>query len=151
MLEYDPMRRDYDTRISLRSYRLNYTGRYEPMRGFEPLFLACYLTPSRGRRVITSDSDFRVISPLIILNIIHASTYPCLSLSGGSIQVPAGHLNNLQYDLLISSPVIFMCMAITPPRYRHWLLSQDDHIQTLSNPSCLSDVKPLGDGQLLSV
>ena len=66
MLEYDPMRRDYDTRISLRSYRLNYTGRYEPMRGFEPLFLACYLTLSRGRRLITSDYDFRVISPLII-------------------------------------------------------------------------------------
>ena len=45
---------------------LNYQGRYEPGEGIEPPFLACYLNTSRGRRVITSDSDFRVISPLII-------------------------------------------------------------------------------------
>ena len=29
--------------------------------------LACYLNTSRGRRVITSDSDFRVITPKVIL------------------------------------------------------------------------------------
>ena len=68
MLEYDLIAAGYDTYTSC-DLPHNLPG-HVPQAGFEPASLAYFHYTTRGRRVITSDSDFRVISPLIILKYI---------------------------------------------------------------------------------